>query len=155
MISQEPQRSSPKVARNASIVILVLVFIVAVGYVSYLSFTGPSQSLNPSTSTTTHVWNPLLNVTGATSKNTDIFTISGDRLKVDWQLVPQKIGGQDSPYLLGVVLVPAGEEKGLGLVDVSNSPLHSDTTFVNVQPGSYYLKIVTANLDRYNVTLSE
>ncbi|HQN74776.1 MAG TPA: zinc ribbon domain-containing protein [Bacillota bacterium] len=106
-----------------------------------------SQPTSPVPQQTQKHWVTVIEDSGHVSKNTDIFTLHGGKVKLTYSF-----GGED-PYGY-IYVLPEGhifEEQG-GLWDVTAKKATNETTFLVKKAGNYYLKIMS---DNWEIKLEE
>ena len=112
--------------------------------------TSVSNSTNnaPSTSTAA-TWHSIANYTGSGDKDTSSFQTKGNKFKVNMNAT------EDNQYgYINFFAYLEGQSSGIvgeGFIENFNQTTQGDEFEVTASPGSYYLKISTANLKNYNI----
>lgn len=113
----------------------------------------PAQTSTPSQSSTqaqSATWHSIATFTGTGDKDTDSFTTKGNKFKI-------QITGTTSSLEYGSIsffAYPEGETKsyvGQGSIDKFSQNTQSDESIVTASPGNYYLSVIAANMDNWNI----
>ena len=113
--------------------------------------TAPTTTTTAPTTTTTAVtWHSIAKFTGTGDKNTPSFTTQGNKFKVVIKATAS------SPQYAGIdfFAYPEGETVsfvGQGAIDSFSSASASDEFEVTASPGNYYLDVIAANLNNWNI----
>lgn len=130
--------------------------LVIVGISGLLSpDSNTSTTSTPTTTQTTTVqseptWHSVVNFTGTGKKDTDSFTTKGQKFKV------KITANADSMEyaLISFFAYPEGETKmyvGNGGIDSFSQKSQTDEFIVTASPGKYYLTVLAANLNSWNI----
>ena len=106
----------------------------------------------PATTPTPGTWREVAVFKGVADKTTDLFEIKGNRFRLTW-----RIEGANDLTGLSIFCYPEGETKiFVGVpVHVSGSKQISDTTIIYSGPGKFYLVILAANLDGWQIIVED
>jgi|GEM_PF-1273926 len=113
-----------------------------------------TETVTPTSATTptTGTWREVAVFKGVADKTTDLFEIKGNRFRLTWN-----IEGANDLTELSIFCYPEGETKiFVGVpVHVSGSKQISDTTIIYSGPGKFYLVILAANLDGWQIIVED
>jgi hypothetical protein len=133
-----------------AILAIVLVFFLIILIAAIVSYepssddNGNGNGTNPPTSKS---WHTVTTFSGQGDKDTDSFTIKGDKWKITWTTT---YDNEEYAGFYGFAY-PEGETV---MYATSFDGLSGDTT-VHEGNDQYYLKIITANLDSWSVTIED
>jgi hypothetical protein len=144
-------KSQTSIQPKSSKAILVAVTIVAIFLVVVLAIATSYKLPTPSpTPTPAKEWHPIANFTGTGDKTTSLFYIPSNQFRIiyganpDDQAVQYGIGGD-----LYFFIYPKGETlmyvEYVSMTSIMETK--ADLTYVYHGPGSFYIKVIAANLD--------
>lgn len=94
----------------------------------------------------------VTNFTGSADQTTDYFTIPSSEWRITWSYTPSSVGGDYAGF--SVFAYPKGET-ALYTTSIYQTGANqtSGVTYVHEGPNDYYLKIASANIDSYTITI--
>lgn len=141
--------------RNYIFLILVIAFVVAVSGCTSSdtsSDTGSDTGSDTNTDSSDAKWHSVANFSGSGDKDTSTFTIKGDKFKVK-----VTANTESSEYAMWTFFAyPEGETalyEGDGSIDTFNANTETDEFEVTADPGNYYLSVLSANLESWEVEI--
>jgi len=106
------------------------------------------DQLNPSTHATAGSWHEVTTFSGASTKNTETFQTRGSKFRLTYTVRP------DNEYsLFNLYVYPDGEDRVFK--DQASLASGTDSTVVYAEAGSYYIKVVSANLDGWSIKVED
>lgn len=141
-----------KIAAVVGVCCIGIIIILAVlGFMSMDQNTFNLDS-NSTSSSSGATWHSVATYTGTENKDTDTFNIQGDKFKVK---VTAKANADYVEYgYFSVFVYPQGESTsyaGQETIDTFDTTTETLEFTVNEGPGTYYLSVLAANLDQWNV----
>jgi len=94
-------------------------------------------------------WSPLRQFTGGGSDFTsDYFYVTGTDLNITWILTPENSGF----FAIALYLYPEGED----WIEIIGIETKQGYTYIHgLEPGYYYIKIESFNIDHWEITIEE
>jgi len=92
-------------------------------------------------------WHKVTSFSGMDDKNTDTFTIKGDKFKLIYKVIPE-----NEYSLFSLFIYEENNKYPLDIVQLNSG---KDNTIIYDGPGEYYLKIIAANLMSWEVEIDD
>jgi hypothetical protein len=118
--------------------------------VTNTSLDEPTTTTNTTSGVSSPTWHSVATFTGTGDKDTDTFQIKGDKFKLKVTAKTESL----EYGLFSVYVYPEGETasySGQGAIDSFDKNTETDEFFINAGSGTYYLKTIAANLDKWNI----
>lgn len=93
-------------------------------------------------------WKEIKTFSGSSDKTTEPFEVSSNRWRINWEADAGEMG------IFGFFVYPEGETVSY-VESVSHDGGGSDTTYIYEGSGSYYLKVLAANLSSWAISVEE
>lgn len=136
-----------------------IIFLVIIG-IGWSAIMGPndktvysiqtesSSGNNQNTVISSATWHEVTTFSGTQNKNTDTFETRGSKFRLTYTVRP------DNEYsLFSFYVYPDGEDKVYK--DTASLNSGTDTTTIYSGSGKYYLKIIAANLEGWNIKVED
>jgi len=92
-------------------------------------------------------WNTITTFTGSTSKTTELFYIPSGTWRINWTYTDGTLA------VFGFFVYPEGETMMFVESLSTMGPSQSDTTYVYEGSGNFYIKLTSANIDQWTLTV--
>lgn len=130
---------------------IIVLFVIGL---LWSAFRSPTNEINNASNTeqgttlSSANWHEVTTFSGTENKNTDSFKIQGSKFRLTYTVEP------DNEYSLFTFYVyPDGDSQVFK--DTASLSSGTDSTVVYSGSGSYYLKIVSANLKGWNIKVED
>lgn len=110
----------------------------------------PATTTNSTSTPSSQTWHSVATFTGTGNKDTDTFQIKGDKFKLKVTAKTESL----EYGLFSATVFPEGETTSYvsqGNIDSFNKNTETDEFIINAGPGTYYIKTIVANLDKWDI----